>query len=435
MTVEFEEIIINPLIPHNAYQAACDVVLKKFNDSQEVLTELYPDIVKDFEALTLLLKSLLSRDNWADYKVEDLEIPPIHAPEDTDVAEFQPDPMDLVEAEFDPPPPPPDPGYTGIDISDLEEPEVGDLVEPNISLNTGLVSYDSSMLELLKNKLEHDLEFGGTGLGADVEEQIFQRELERSILVHSDTMDRIAAEWSKRGFDMPNGVLAMQFQEAQINYSNKRLDTSRDISIKQAEIADANTKFAVQHGITIETQFMNFQHLCQQRIYEASLATAKAQIELYTAQLKRYQILTEIYVALVNSRIEQAKGIAQVYTAQVDAYRSRVQAEAERIRAVIEANRAEIERYKTDALVYQTVSDVAIREFEALIRRGIADGELRAKELDLKLRRWEIANKVSLESVTARSQVLAHIIAGLMSSVSAGAEIRASGATQTNTNL
>jgi hypothetical protein len=396
---------------------------------------LYPGIVASFDSLYQLLQDLISQNNWAAYNVANLEIPPISAPSDTDVAEFTPDPMDLEEAEFDPPPTPPDPGYTGIDISDLEEPVVGDLIEPVVSLNPGLVSYSSSMLELLRNKLEHDLEFGGTGLGADIEEQIFKRELERSVLVHSDTMDRISAEWSKRGFDMPNGVLAMQFQEEQLNYTNKRLDVSRDIAIKQAEIANTNTQFVVQHGITIETQFMNFQNTCQQRIYDASRETARAQIELYSAQLRRYQILTEIYVALVNSRIEQAKGIAQVYTAQVDAYRSRVQAEAERIRAVIESNRAEIERYKTDASVYQTVSDVAIREFEALVRRAIANGDLRAKELELKLRRWEIANNLSLQSVNARSQVLAHIIAGLMSSVSAAAEIRASGSTITQTNL
>lgn len=409
----------------NAYQSACRVVLLKFNESQQAATDLYTQIMGMVTTITDMLGSA--------NPLQGMDISLENVP-DPDVGEFLPDPVVVPEISMDLPAPPPDPGYTGIDLSDIEEPSVGTLIEPVISINPGDISYASSMLTALQDKLAHDIEFGGTGLGSDIETQIFQRELERSILVHNDTMDRIAATWAKNGFELPNGVLAILTQEEEINYTNKRLDTSRDISIKQADLAQTNTHFAIEKGIALESKVMDVAQTIQQRIFDASREVTKAQVELYVAQMQRYKISVDVYTALVTSRIEQAKGLVSVYTSQVDAYKARVQAEAERVRALMEQIRAEVEVYKADAAVYQTISDVAIRKFEGLIRKAMAKSEFEAREWEMKLKRWEIRHRLSMEAMNAQTTVLAHLIAGLMSAVSAAASISGSGSTSTSTN-
>ena len=419
--------------PFNAYQSACEVVIKKYNLSQGRSDELYADIVGPNSIMQKLM------DMWNDPLLK-ITIPSDHFVvgniTDPDIGDFLPTPITIPDdLEIHLPPPPPDPGYTGIVLTDLTIPSVGTLIEPVISMNPGDLSYASSLLTLIQQKLEHDIEFGGTGLNESVETAIFQRELERSQQVHSDTMDRLSSQWAKAGFDLPNGVLANLYQEEELNYTNKRLDASRDISIKQAELAQTNTHFAIEQGISIETQLMNIANLFSQRLLDASRETSKAQIELYVAQMQRYKIEVDIYSALVLSRIEQAKGLIAIYTSQVLAYKSQVEAEAARVKALTEVVNAEVERYKADAEVYRTVSDVELRKFEARIRKGIAEAELSEKEWALKLRKWEIEHQISFEGMRAQAEVLAHLIAGMLSAVSAAASISGSGSTSTTTSI
>jgi len=91
---------------------------------------------------------------------------------------------------------------------------------------------------------------------ASVEDAIFDRETERALLLHKDALDNIAAEWSKRGFTLPNANLLAALSIAETEYMNKRLDISRDIAIKSWELTDANTKFYVKlaHDLKMEAE-------------------------------------------------------------------------------------------------------------------------------------------------------------------------------------
>ena len=107
----------------------------------------------------------------------------------------------------------------------------------------------SDIEDAVHDKLIADLANESPAIPDAVEDAIFARESERAALLHQDTLDNISDEWSKRGFTLPNGYLSAAISQAEIDYTNKRLDVSRDIAIKNFELTDSNMKFAIQQGI------------------------------------------------------------------------------------------------------------------------------------------------------------------------------------------
>jgi len=108
---------------------------------------------------------------------------------------------------------------------------------------------------------------------------------------------------------MPDGYLATALLQEEINYANKRLDKSRDATIKSWEWRSRTPSLPFkQRDWSPNRSSMSFFNTCQARIFEASRAVVEAEIQLYNAEAQRYRMLVDIYTALVNSRIEYVKG-------------------------------------------------------------------------------------------------------------------------------
>lgn len=412
----------------NAYQVAIDLVQDKFEQlisGPDGSTALYRIVLEKFDDIANALGELTPQ------RI-DLVIEQVPAPE---ITEFVPDRPTKPTIGIDLPGRPEDPNIPDLDISGITRPDMSDLRAPDIFINPGQATYSTSLLTALKAKLLSDIQSGGTGLADAVENAIFNREVERALLAHHDAQDRISAEWSKRGFPLPTGALITALTEEELNYTNKRLDVSREISIKQAELAQTNTHFSIQQGVGLETVLMNFATACQNRIFEASKAYADALIALYNVEATKYKIMAEIYQILVTAKIEELKGRVQIYTAEVEAYKAAVQAEATRINAVAEVFRVELEQYKTDAAVYGTVSEVAVKVFSARIEQAVAKANLFLKDAEIEIKNYEAIKGLNIEALKASAQVMSQLVAGMWSSVSAAAEVRASGSTSTETRL
>lgn len=110
----------------------------------------------------------------------------------------------------------------------------------------------------IQTKVYQDIIYGGTGLSDAVEQAIFDRELERSKQVRDDAIDQLTSEWAKRGLDFPDGVLAMNLFALEVEYQNKRMTTSREIAIKQADLEQANVHFSIQQLVAIEDMINKF---------------------------------------------------------------------------------------------------------------------------------------------------------------------------------
>ena len=91
---------------------------------------------------------------------------------------------------------------------------VESLIVPNNIMGIVHDTYESAIKTALQNKILNDILNGGTGLNPSIENEIWRREEERARLALEEAKEKIAAEWSKRGFSLPDGVLSAQLAEA-----------------------------------------------------------------------------------------------------------------------------------------------------------------------------------------------------------------------------
>jgi hypothetical protein len=255
-----------------------------------------------------------------------------------------------------------------IDIPDLDE-FVGEApTTPTIEMHMpDDIDEVDEIGDAVHDKLVHDIQEGGPAISEEVEEAIFKRGTERDAILLNEALDKISSEWSKRGFTLPNGMLNAELGQQVIEYTNKRLDVSREISIKSFELGDTNTKFAIERGIQ-----------------------------------------------WIGSRIE--------------IYKAKVSGEIARIDAIVKKYLGEVEVYKGKATVYSTLSDIQIKKFDTELKLGIAKADLTIKAAEVDMKNYELLNSLKIEALKAIGSINAQEVAGALSSVSAGVHMSVSNA-------
>lgn len=92
---------------------------------------------------------------------------------------------------------------------------------------------------------------GTTGLSLEAQQNIWDYERERDLQAINDTKDRIASDWAKQNWPLPDGVLAAQFMRTDLEYANRKIDKSRDIRVESEKIAIEQVRFAVDKYIGV----------------------------------------------------------------------------------------------------------------------------------------------------------------------------------------
>ena len=293
-------------------------------------------------------------------------------------------------------------------------------------------AYVSALQDAVKAKLLYDVENGGTGLAVDVETAIFERQEERDAIELEEAIQRVRDEWSANQFSLPNGALQAAIKDVLDKFELIKLDRSRDIAIKQAELAQTNTHFAISSSITFEAQLLQHADNVANRALEAAKSVVNLGISLFNIQLQRYQSSLEAYRTGVQVFVERlrAEGLkvqnysAQMqgtkvkadvqgqrisnYTAQVAAISEiynnyRVQVEAAGVKAGVEAEKLRSFKIKIEAEVDKVRSLVAIYaadtdRYNANVRKGSIDSELLLKQNDLISRNHEGNLKIAIET-------------------------------------
>jgi hypothetical protein len=292
--------------------------------------------------------------------------------------------------------------------------------------------YVSNLQDAVSAKLLYDVVNGGTGLDKDIEEAIFERQKERDEIELEKAIQRIRDEWSQNLFPLPNGALQAQIQDVYDKYELIALDRSRDIVIKQAELAQTNTHFALTSSIAMEAQLLQHADNVANRALDAAKSVVNLGISLFNIQLQRYQTALEAYRTGVQVFVERlrAEGLkVQNYTAQMqgakvkadvqgqrisnytgqiaaigqiyDNYRIEVEAagvkagvEAEKLRAFKIKIEAEVDKVRALIAIYAADTD----RYNSNVRKGAVDSELLLKQNDLISRNHEGNLKIAVET-------------------------------------
>lgn len=198
---------------------------------------------------------------------------------------------------------------------------IDDLITPTNTFNFTEDMYGSDLLTAIKGKLEADIATGGTGLGAAVEDAIWLREQERAEIAAAEAKEQVTNDWENRGFNLPDGVVTASMLDIDLKLAADRATSSRDIAVKQAELALTNQHFTIQQGIVLEGQLMTYASQMAQRSLEAQKAVIEMAVAIFNAEVTKYNAKLEAYktqAVVYESRIRAALATVEIYKAQIE---------------------------------------------------------------------------------------------------------------------
>src|SRR5690606_1258574 len=93
------------------------------------------------------------------------------------------------------------------------------------------------------------------------------------------------------GFPLPSGVLAGQLADARREYHDKLSGLSRDISIKQAELEQANMRESIQFALQLESTLLEDCYRLEMRAFEAAKTAADNAIQAHNQAIEHFKAL------------------------------------------------------------------------------------------------------------------------------------------------
>ncbi len=226
-----------------------------------------------------------------------------------------------------------------------------------------LARYGSALLDSLTANIRSRLD-GGTGLDPAIEALIWDRGRDRESSTAANAMAEVSRNAEARGFSLPTGAMHAQLREAQRNMYAKSSEISRDVMVKQAELAQANAKHAIEQGVALEGQLIDYANQVEQRTFDAAKYVAQNAVDVYNTLVGAYKANLERYataVATFRGLIDAERAKVEAYTAEVTAERTKVeanQAVIDQYKALIESRTAVIEQYKGELSAVQTLVEV-----------------------------------------------------------------------------
>lgn len=216
-------------------------------------------------------------------------------------------------------------------------------------------AYTPAMLDALTPKIRQGLA-SGTILDRAIEDALFHRSRERTLLVVSAEQQAVDEEFSGRGFKMPPGAWAARRKQARRQRQDAVLDTNRDLTIQFHTEAIKNVQFAVVQGIALEQLLIGQHGAIQDRALKAAeslldthVALFNAEVAGYNAALERLKTDAAVHRDQIQAAVEAYRGYIAGKGAQADSNRADADVYRAQIEAAVEAYRGELERVRAQS--------------------------------------------------------------------------------------
>lgn len=231
------------------------------------------------------------------------------------------------------------PSFAGLDLHADLQPTLTDLptltlAAPTPYTYTPSAAYTSTLLTNLKTVLTARLA-GGTGLNASVEQAIWDRARSREAALGAKNEAEVTRTHEAMGFHLPTGAFAAQLRAAQQDTVDRISSLSRDISIKQADLEQANLEKTIAAGMELEGKLIDYSYNMERLAFETAkevaanaIAVHNAGVEKYRALLDYYRVFREAYLALIEGeklKLEEYRGLLQAEQTKAEVNRTLVE--------------------------------------------------------------------------------------------------------------
>ena len=252
--------------------------------------------------------------------------------------------------------------------------------------------YSSALLTELQSKLLSDLQNGGYGIETADEQALFNRLRDREIELALTQLEEARRSAAARGFPLPPGQLQIVEQRAMQDLQNKNSTVNRDIGIKRSDLYVENRRFAMEQTKNLENILIGFHNSIQERALNAARATLDAAIQIYRAQLDRYNARLDAYrteAQVFEARIRAALANVEIYKTQMDGARLEVEtqkaqtdlyrAQLSGVEQIVSIYRARMEAAGVQAQIERTRLD----SFRALIDAYQAQVQAKTSQMQM----------------------------------------------------
>lgn len=270
------------------------------------------------------------------------------------------------------------------------------------SFSFAVSDYASNLGDELIAKIRTDLAAGGSGLSAAVEQAIYDRATARreteDVRIYTEAENYFAS----RGWALPPGMLSGRLLEIQkeITRDNNRINA--EILIKQAELADTNTRFIKELAAKIEEMLRTF--YIQDQTFELNLSNSRVDASVKEFETKISKTRTEI----------------EKYSAETQAVLGQIQAQ-------VNAYLGEVEAYKAEAGAYDAVVGAQAASYKAIADVATAEAQVEVARVNTALQPILAESSLRVEAAKGGASVAAQIAAGAMSAVNAGVNFNYAG--------
>jgi hypothetical protein len=337
------------------------------------------------------------------------------------------------------------------------------------NISDGGLAPEDNLIAAIRNKLTGNIVSGGTMINPAVENDIWNRDSEREEQALQDQLDKLTLQWAALGWSLPDGLLAGSYLAVNNEYMNKRLDRSREISVKQAQLEQDGMFKSIELANGFEkTIFENYNNYAK-RVLETSKIVADQTIQIFKERINGYNYLLEQFKADVEgykakiqaelgrvtvfktkveaqglisqmnendikiyvAQIESCKQLVDIYKTQVSAVATQYEAEKSRIEAykamaevysvkieaITKKYLAGVEKLKAYVQAYSASVDRANKVDELNLKAEAANIEVRMKEWEIQLKEKHDSIGMQLEAIKSAAQISSNVVAGALSAM------------------
>lgn len=231
-------------------------------------------------------------------------------------------------------------------------------------------TYTSEMWTALFAKVHGDILSGGTGLTDTVHAVIVAREQETRRSNQDREFRKALNAVGAQGWNLASGAAAGLLAEFSGEVMKRDQDALNNITVKDFDLATANTNFAITTGVELEKALRSTFDEAKKRGLEALkaakeyvTAAIEANVKIYLGKWEGVRAKLEALKNKVDAISSKNEGEVKVILSKAEIYKTRVQAIAAENSGKVEARKGEID-------VYGTEVEAISKQYSALVEEA-----------------------------------------------------------------
>lgn len=218
--------------------------------------------------------------------------------------------------------------------------------------------YSDALLSTVQATLMDRIKSGtNTGLPPEIEQALWDRAREKEMIASSDAIAELE-RMESLGYAFPPGVYINARLKIQTDMGYKSIGLSREISITQAQLIQKTITEAIGQAVDVEKMLVDYTNKIEQLTFESCKYATEAGIEIYNAQVKKYEALLEGYkakIAYFDAQVREQEAAVKIYETEV---------QAEKLKS--DMNTALVQQYEISAKVAEINVNIYKAELSAL---------------------------------------------------------------------